>query len=209
MIIKEEIVLPQAANPARDQGQRPTCIAFALSELNLRCAPKIQALSAEYVYQAAANMTPGWVPGTGVRLGVALQAASSGQPVETDFPYQSNEPAAPVPAPPKKFDLYGSKLRMLPRDLESIAKAIRCQRPVGIGIKLTRSFYDPTNGVIAFESEPVPNALHAVIVVGLGQNEGIPYFRIRNSWGDGWGLQGQAWLSGDYLREHAICAFGV
>ncbi|RDY66713.1 peptidase C1 [Lysobacter soli] len=208
MIIKEEISLPQAGNPARDQGQRPTCIAFALSELNLPYAPTIEALSPEYVYQAAANLTPNWAPGAGVRLGVALQAASSGQPIEADFPYQATEPAAPVPAPPAGFSLYGTALGVLPRDLESIAEAIRRQLPVGLAIKLTKSFYVPRDGVIAFEPESVPNVLHAVTVVGLGWNEGTPYFRIRNSWGDGWGMRGQAWLSGDYIREHAICAFG-
>lgn len=208
MIIKEEIALPQASNPARDQGQRPTCIAFALSELNLRYATKIEALSPEYVYQGAANMTPRWVPGAGIRLGVALQAASSGQPVEADFPYQATEPAAPVPAPPAGFGLYGTTLAILPSDPESIAEAIRCQMPVGLAIRLTRSFYGPVDGIIEFEPEPVPNVLHAVTVVALGWDEGTPYFRIRNSWGDGWGIRGQAWLSGNYIRAHAICAFG-
>lgn len=208
MIIKEEIALPQASNPARDQGQRPTCIAFALSELNLRYAPNAEALSPEYVYHRAANLTPVWAPGGGVRLGVALQAASFGQPIEADFPYQQTEPAAPVPPPPAGFGLYGTTLAMLPRDPESIAEALRCQLPVGLAIKLTRSFFDPIDGLIAFEPESVPNVLHAVTVVGLGWNEGLPFFRIRNSWGDGWGMRGQAWLSGDYIREHAICAFG-
>lgn len=208
MIIKEEIALPQASNPARDQGQRPTCIAFALSELNLRYAPEIEALSPEYVYQGAANLTPDWVPGAGVRLGVALRAASSGQPVEADFPYQATEPAAPVPSPPTGFGLYGSTLSFRALDPESIAQAIRCQIPIGLAMKLTRSFYYPVDGIIAFESVPVSNVLHAVTVVGLGWNEGVLYFRIRNSWGDGWGMRGQAWLSGDYIREHAICAFG-
>lgn len=210
MIIKEEISLSQASNPARDQGERPTCIAFAISELNLRFAPQVEMLSPEYVYQGAANLTPNWAPGDGVRLGLALQAASSGQPVEADFPYQTAEPLPPVAAPPVGFALYGSLLDVLPHDPESIAEAIRSHRPVGLGIRLTQSFFIPVDGVIAFEQQPAPAApLHAVAVVGTGRDRnGAPYFRIRNSWGNSWGMHGQAWLPGIYIREHAICAFG-
>lgn len=210
MIIEEEISLSQASNPARDQGPRPTCIAFALSELNLRLALQVEVLSPEYVYQGAANLTPYWAPGDGVRLGLALQAASSGQPVEADFPYQAVEPPAPVAKPPVGFVLYGTLLDLLPHDPESIAEEIRSHRPVGLGIRLTQSFFTPMDGVIAFEQLPAPNsALHAVAVVGIGRDgSGAPYFRIRNSWGDSWGMHGQAWLPGTYIRGHAICAFG-
>ncbi|WP_082638923.1 C1 family peptidase [Lysobacter antibioticus] len=210
MIIKEDISLSQTGNPARDQGERPTCIAFALSELNLRFAPQVEVLSPEYVYQGAANLTPNWAPGAGVRLGLALQAASSGQPVEADFPYQTAEPSAPVATPPAGFALYGTLLDLLPHDPESIVETLSNHRPVGLGLRLTQSFFNPVDGLIEFEQLPAPNTvLHAVTVVGIGRDEsGAPYFRIRNSWGDSWGTHGQAWLPETYIREHAICAFG-
>jgi len=209
LIIKEEIALPQANNAARDQGQRPTCIAFALSELNLRFAPQGEVLSPEYVYQGAATLTSNWASGDGVSLGLALQVASFGQPTEQDFPYQATEPAPPVSLPPVGLRLYGRALDLLPHDPDSIADAIRRNLPVGIGMRLTQSFFIPASGVVTFEQLPLPNALHAVAVVGLGRaDDGAPYFRIRNSWGDKWGAHGQAWLPEIYIREHVICAFG-
>lgn len=208
MTITDELILPQALHLARDQGRRPTCIAFALSELNLRHASFVQ-LSPEFVYQSAACQTDGWKPGDGVSLGVALQAAAAGQPVETDFPYQAAEPDAPVPAPPSGFDLYGQNIDVVPHDIASMCRMLREGRPIGLGLRLTRSFFSPVDGVIAFEQAAlVPEVLHAVTVLGLGREDQESYFLIRNSWGAQWGLGGSAWLSETYLLKHAICAFG-
>jgi hypothetical protein len=208
--IKEEVILAQAKFPPRDQGHRPTCIAFTLAELNLAPATGIEALSPEYAYQGAACLIPAWVPGTGVPLDAVLRATSSGQPVELDFPYQAAEPIAPVPAPPTTLDLYGGSVAMLPLDSEVICAMLRQHRPVGIGLRLTESFYMPVDGLVTFESAPiVPGVLHAVAIVGLGWKGGEAHFLIRNSWGNGWGRGGIAWVSATYVREHALCAFGA
>lgn len=210
MTIKEEVILAQAKLPARDQGLRPTCIAFALAELNLGAAIGVNALSPEYVYQGAAYMVPSWVPGTGVPLAAALRATAKGQPMESDFPYQSVEPVTPVPAPPNTFDLYGGSVAMLPLDTDIVCGMLRNYRSVGLGLRLTESFYIPVDGLVIFEAAAlVPAVLHAVAAVGLGWKGGEAHFLIRNSWGRDWGRNGVAWISATYVREHALCAFGT
>jgi hypothetical protein len=207
--IKEEVILKQASYAVRDQGRRPTCIAFALVETNLPFAADVKALSPEYLYQAAACLAPAWVPGSGVTLDLALRAAALGQPVESDFPYQVAEPIPPVLAPPSSLNLYGGPIDLVPLEIESICQMVRERRPVGLGLKLTRSFYQPVDGVITFARERIePVVLHAVAAVGLGWDQEEPYFLIRNSWGAGWGVEGSAWLPGTFVRQHAICAFG-
>ncbi|UNP30069.1 C1 family peptidase [Lysobacter gummosus] len=210
MTIKEEVILAQAKFPSRDQGLRPTCIAFALAEVNFDAATGVEALSPEYAYQGAACLTPSWVPGAGVPLDAALRASSKGQPVESDFPYRAVEPGAPVPAPPTTFELHGGDVAMLPLDTEFICAMLRQGRPVGIGLRLTESFYRPIDGLVTFEAAPlVPAVLHAVAVVGFGWEDGEVHFLIRNSWGRGWGQDGVAWVSATYVRELALCAFGA
>lgn len=210
MTIKEEVILAQAKFPARDQGLRPTCIAFALAELNLGAATGVEVLSPEYAYQGAACLIPAWVPGAGVPLDAALRATSSGQPVESDFPYQAVEPIAPVPAPPTTLNLHGGSVVMLHLDIEVMCGMLRQRRPVGIGLRLTESFYMPADGLVTFEAAALmPVVLHAVAIVGLGWKDDEAHFLIRNSWGHGWGRDGLAWVSGTYIREHALCAFGA
>lgn len=194
--------------PARDQGVRPTCIAFALSEINLQHVADLDALSPEHLYQAAASAIDGWSPGDGVPLGLAIQAASNRQPAERDYPYQQEEPQVPVKYPSGGFHLYGSEVRLEPHDCASLMYSLRGQRPMGLGLQLTPSFYRPIAGVVEYEEEIVQGALHAVTVVGLGWLESEPHFLIRNSWGAGWGIDGNAWLPGAYIGIHARCAFG-
>lgn len=205
MTIQNEVILKQANWPARDQGSRPTCIAFALSEMNLVSAKGLEALSPEYLYQLAAISTPKWMPNAGVTLGAALAAAHTGQPSELDFPYQQNEPIFPIPPPHSSWALYGTQILAATPVQSKIIKSLREHKPVGLCIRLTNSFYTPTGGVVADEPLSSKDALHAVAIIGLGWISRAPYFLIRNSWGIEWGNAGNAWLSWNYISDHSIC----
>lgn len=209
MTIKNELILNQANWPARDQGLRPTCVAFALSELNLVAADGIQALSPEYLYQGAALRTPTWIPYAGVPLGAALAAAIEGQPPESGYPYQPVEPSCPVPPLPKGLTRYGTKIQLSKPDPSQIMEVLRRNKPMGLGLRLTNSFYTPVDGIVADEAVSQKNVLHAVAIVGLGWIDSDPYFLIRNSWGTDWGLVGNAWLSSHYIDAHSICVLEV
>ena len=208
-MIKAEVILGQANLPARDQGMRPTCIAFALTEVELVATSGIQALSPEYLYRSAAQKTPGWLPHAGVPLGAALAAATAGQPVETDYPYQAVEPTLPITPLPESLALYGVPVQYYSTNVAQVIQVLRNNLPIGLGLELTNSFYRPVNGVIGFETDIRPDELHAVTAVGLGWEHGNPYFLIRNSWGVDWGIHGNAWLPATYAHAHALCTFGV
>lgn len=209
MTIVNEVVLSQARLPVRDQGLRPTCIAFTLSELNLVVAEHLQMLSPEYLYQGAALQTPHWFPGMGVALKAALSAANYGQPTESVYPYQQSEPTYPI-SPLPTLMLYGAKLELAAQvDVANIIDILRDGKPVGICLNLTSSFYSPIDGVVHYEPVSLPDVLHAVTIVGFGWNGNEAYFLIRNSWGSSWGQDGHAWVSSEYLIKHSICAVEI
>ena len=174
----------------------------------LLAAPEIEALSPEYLYQSAALQMHGWLPDAGVSLAAALAAATVGQPAEVDYPYRDTEPMLPIPPLPT-FHLYGIPVQYYPTDIAQIVETLRSDTPIGLGLELTESFCHPVNGIVAFETDVLPGERHAVTVVGLGWNQADPYFLVRNSWGAGWGVQGNAWLPATYVQSHAICIFGV
>src|SRR5690349_2580141 len=88
--------------PLREQGMRPTCMAFAFSELHQFAKTLSEHLSAEYLYRAAARRMHGWVPDAeGLSLGSGVQAlAGDGQPPEVACPYRPSEPTENPPILP-------------------------------------------------------------------------------------------------------------
>ncbi|MGN2253198.1 C1 family peptidase [Frateuria sp. GZRe12] len=195
---------------ARDQGDRPTCLAFAVSDINRHYAPAPGFLSPEYLYRAAL-LDGNRYGGQGLSLESGLCSAASGQPEESYAPYQTNEPTSPIALPtllPGTI-LYRSALSPWPLDFTTLVTALHARQPVGLGLRLTRSFYTPQDDVIAYEAETLPYSGHAVIAVGLGERAGTHYVRIRNSWGLDWGDNGHAWLPKNYVTDHTFCIFGA
>lgn len=211
MTITALVDLAKEWDGVHDQGSRPTCLAFALSELNRR-AHDITPLSPEYLYRAAARLAGQWAPGKGLVLSHAEKALSeTGQPSLESCPYRGDEPEELPPELPDtgEDELFCNTVARLPVEPATIAKGL-AYGPVGIIVRVTQSFFKPVDGVIANATQTLPGTTHAVVVTGHGIDEiGAPYFRIRNSWGAAWGESGYAWLPVDYVVAHGVAAFYV
>src|SRR6185312_10634038 len=73
--------------PPRNQGSRPTCTAFACSDLHAAFRAQWNLLSCEYVFYHGVRMQ-NTNPHKGIRLSSALEIIhKSGQPLETAWPY--------------------------------------------------------------------------------------------------------------------------
>lgn len=208
-MITVEYLVDSTPVKARNQGNRPTCVAFAVTDLNRRFAD--DDLGPEYFYRATIQRIPGWQPGDGVQAAAAAEASQAGHALEGDFPYQADEPAVPFEALPETLSLFGHPIRFFTADVNELVDSLRAGEPIGLALRLTYEFYAPVEGVIAFSRSIVAGAmLHAVVAVGLGVDAfGGVWFLIRNSWGEEWGQQGHAWISAEYIAVHATCAFGV
>jgi len=196
---------------ARHQGQRLTCLAFAVSDVNRHVAPAPDLLSAEYLYQHAGALTPGWTAGGPLPLAPTLTVVkTSGQPLETDFPYQpASATNVAIPVVPSGAAMYSSGLREIQRKSDVIIAELQKGRVVGLIIEITLTMTAPVNGVVSFSPLILPNNAHAVIAVGLGATaDAKQYVLIRNSWGVKWGERGHAWLPIEYIDMHVLQAFG-
>ena len=82
-------------------------------------------------------------------------------------------------------------------DIRSIALTVLEQGPVIMGTDWYEGMFspDPRTGVIKPEGEVVGG--HAYIINGY--NTWTNLFRIKNSWGRGWGKKGRAWIHADDL----------
>jgi C1A family cysteine protease len=190
--------------PVRYQGRRHSCLAFASSTAHEHHAGTAEHLSVEYLFFHAIARTPGANPSSGTTMMAAVGAlADEGQPVETAWPYS---PVQATPWVPPAITTMLHKTAMVPGKLafDEVIAMLDQGRPVILGLVITDAFYSPdASGRIPDRNPDTERAGHAVLAVGHGISaDGTAVLLIRNSWGEGWGLGGHAWIPRIYLERH-------
>src|SRR5260221_6008018 len=212
-VIAASVDLRLLFGPARDQGRRPTCLAFAASDAHAALRGRWAPLSCEYAFYQAQRRV-GRPPSEGALLSSMLEAlCEDGQPEENGWPYLAATPsdlaswAPPVEVGPlfrRAGEQSGPSLDQLVRELEQ-------DRPVIVLLTLSRSFYSPTAQAVVDPANgevPEPERRHAVVAVGHGTVDAQHAVLVRNSWGPRWGDTGHAWLTERFLgpRIFALAA---
>lgn len=215
--------LRAAGWPARDQGQRGTCVAHAMAALKEAQAPAAGATSPgdrseQFLFWAAKQFDPS--PADGTLHGHALNGLRQlGLCDEGDWPYVPTPQSGSVhqgPPPTLALGAAGAALHA-GGGVATASNAMALyqqllQAPVAIGVPV---FADPQNqlldnwnvapmAAVGRVAEPPPLSVvvggHSVCVVGFEPDSGEPagrgWFVIRNSWGTAFGAnlpQGGCW----------------
>ena len=190
----------------RDQGARPTCLAFAASDAHAaaRGTPWGD-LSAEWAYYHAVKRDGGDLA-SGSTLGGMLGALRhDGQPVEACWPYSGEadpDPASWAP-PGGSHELFRRNSRRGSASVGDIIALLEAGRPALLVMALSDAFFGPDgDGVVAVDEPPDPARVHALVAVGHGLLAGgARAVLVRNSWGGEWGIGGHAWLAEGYLAS--------
>jgi C1A family cysteine protease len=199
--------------PVRDQGQRGTCVAFAVTaahELSRASGSAVaENLSEEALFWGCKIADGNWDSGT--RLSSASTAISAtGQPLEAVWPYVPHRVTGirydPPTAPSSEWRKSG--LRRSGIDRASIRAELTGDRAVVLGLTVFDTMFRPTTAgrVEAPPAGSSPRGRHAVLAVGYDDVRGV---LIRNSWGSTWALRGYAWLSHEYTDRHVHEAWVV
>jgi hypothetical protein len=190
--------------PVRDQGPRPTCLVFATSDTHAALRGAWVPLSCEYMFyraQKRANRPPT----IGALLPSVLDALRhDGQPEEARWTYLAQAPADPAHwQPPAGITpLFRRASETKPHTVDEIIGELNQGRPVLVLITLSASFYGVgPDGLVdpAPQEQPDPFRRHAVVAIGHGEVKGQRAALVRNSWGNGWGHAGYAWLTERFL----------
>lgn len=201
--VEVDVDLRREFGPVRDQGRRPTCLAFAASDSHAAVRAGWEPLSSEFAYFHAQRRA-GRSPTQGAELGAMLEALRvDGQPVEAGWRYLDAVPkdlAAWVP-PVSVGERFGRDGVASDGDLGGVRSRLAVGCPVVVLTTLSRSFFMPVDGVVdAVPGElPESSQRHALVAVGFGRVFGIPAILVRNSWGAAWGVDGHAWLTERFL----------
>lgn len=204
-MIEVEVNHAERLGTPRNQGIRPTCLAFTASDLNA-FANETPHLSVEYMCHHAAQLGQHWQPGDGFTMEQILAAvANPGQPEEGIYPYRGDSHDAPLQVPPANLlPLYASQPKRRDLSLSEVVAYIRQGHAVGVVVAVTKSLFYPTDGIVEFDFYVIPDQFHAMVAVGVGghRQSGEAHILLRNSWGEGWGNRGHAWVPERHLQLH-------
>jgi papain like protease len=213
-MIAIKVDLSSRLGSARDQGKRPTCIAFAASDCHrANRLDAIGPLSVEYAFFHALKRK-----GRPIHEKSAVGAKHiseaieiDGQPEELGWPYLNALPsdlALYVP-PSNAGTLHSTPAKVdLSAKVDAICDLLDQGRPPVILFKPTLGFHRATAGAIVHHSQGdrQTGRGHAVVGVGWGKisSSGSRAVFIRNSWGVKWCDSGHAWLAEDYLDTQML-----
>jgi hypothetical protein len=202
MTVTVENDLRAMFGPARDQGPRPTCLAFATSDAHASLRTPWVPLSPEYIFYHA-QQRGGRSPSVGAALPDMMAALKhDGQPEEKGWAYLSPpiDPKTWIPpakvAPPFRRGNDSNR-----NGIDDIIIELKQGRPVLVLMTISGAFFLAASTEVVDGTEP-PNIAfrHAVVAVASGTYKNERVILMRNSWGPAWGTNGYAWLSERYLK---------
>lgn len=210
--------LRSVLGPVRDQGRRPTCLAFAASAVHEQARGDLNPLCVEWLFYHAAQRA-----GTGPREGTTIPDTRHvlqdlGQPVEPIWPYNRLLPSATAwNPPPVATALFRCGSNGCGADLSKVRQLLDRGKPVVLALFVSGAFTAATTWlrtgieiILPDDGDPIDRQRgHAVVAVGYARFGSEDLILVRNSWGPAWGADGHAWVREAYLSRRLFGGFSI
>lgn len=181
--------------PVKNQGQCGSCWTFSttgcLESAVAIATGKLLSLSEQQLVDCAQDFN-----NHGCNGGLPSQAFeyiryNRGIMSEDAYPYTAENGTCHF-QPEKVSALVKDVVNITMNDELGMVQAVGNSNPVSIAFQVTSDFMLYKEGIYKSDTcEKTPDKVnHAVLAVGYGQEGGMPYWIVKNSWGPRWGMDG-------------------
>ncbi|DAA17595.1 pro-cathepsin H [Bos indicus x Bos taurus] len=198
--------------PVKNQGSCGSCWTFsttgALESAVAIATGKLPFLAEQQLVDCAQNFN-----NHGCQGGLPSQAFeyiryNKGIMGEDTYPYRGQDGDCKY-QPSKAIAFVKDVANITLNDEEAMVEAVALHNPVSFAFEVTADFMMYRKGIYSSTScHKTPDKVnHAVLAVGYGEEKGIPYWIVKNSWGPNWGMKGYFLIErGKNMCGLAACA---
>lgn len=203
-----------AVTSVKQQGQCGSCWAFsstgAIEGAWAISKGSLIDLSEQQLVDCATGVRYGSHGCSGGQMDGAFQyVITNGQCSLASYPYTSAQGKEGTCSFCSSVARISSCFDVEPKNQVSLKIAVS-QQPVSIAIEAdTRYFQFYSSGVLT-SSDCGTNLDHGVLIVGYGVENTVPYWLVKNSWGDTWGEKGYVKIArSDSTNDAGICGIAL
>lgn len=134
---------------------------------------------------------------------------NKGQCSESAYPYTAKQGTCHTCSQPTDVE-FSSCYDVKPNDQVALKTAV-LKNPVVVAIEAdTKYFQSYSSGILTDSIKCGTNLDHAVEIVGYGTENGINYWKVRNSWSSSWGEDGYVLIQrSDSTNDPGVCGIAM